>query len=1333
MQVCFEAPKATLIYIFSINDADHKDCLKIGVTSLDDDNVDVLSLHPNSNILNAAARKRIDQYTRTAAIRYKLLHTESALYATGRTLGYFNDKEVHNVLLRSGIKRKKFKGISSHGTEWFQTDLATACKAIKAVKEGRKALSAQEIETEQIKIQFRPEQEEAIKKTIKRFKSGHKMLWNAKMRFGKTLSALQVIKVLNAPRTLILTHRPVVDSSWFEDFHKIFQDRSYHYGSKNKGQSFEYLERRFSLNKSHYVYFASMQDLRGSETVGGKFDKNNAIFSTQWDLVIVDEAHEGTQTRLGQSVIDEVITKNKTKLLELSGTPFNLLDNYKEEEIYTWDYVMEQRAKEEWDKNHFGDPNPYACLPKLNIYTYNLGKLLAKYADDEIAFNFREFFRVRDNGLFVHEQDIISFLNLLTQKDDTSQYPFSCDKFRAIFRHTLWVVPGVKAAKALSNLLQSHPVFSYFKIVNVAGEGDDNEENGNALSMVEEAIGDNPDITRTITLSCGRLTTGVSVPAWTGVLMLAGSFNTKASGYMQTIFRVQTPATINGRVKENCYVFDFAPDRTLQVLSTVPKVSTKAGKTTESQKQALGEFLNFCPVISVSGSQMEPMNVTKMLQQLKKAYVERVVRNGFEDSCLYNDELLKLTDIEIGEFQELKGIIGATKAIGNSGNIDINNQGLTNEEYEEKEELERKPKKELSEEEKARLEELKKKKKVKQDAISILRGISIRMPLLIYGADIKNEDEDLTIDNFTSLVDSQSWEEFMPRGVTKQKFNAFKKYYDPEIFAAAGKRIRAMARAADNLTVEERISRITTIFATFRNPDKETVLTPWRVVNLHMGNTLGGYNFYDEEYEEVIEEPRYIDNGEITQNVFASDSRILEINSKSGLYPLYLTYSIYRNRIKERILQPETLNEHLAIWDETVAENIFVICKTPMAKSITRRTLMGFRKGRVNTHSFDDLINQFKNKASSFIARVKQGRSFWHANPNNNMNFNAVVGNPPYQEVVAQKETTNGQKRSSSIFHHFQLVSEKLGRYTSLIYPGARWIHRSGKGLEQFGIKQINDVHMSLLEFFPDSTDIFKEVAIADGISIVLKDSKKINGGFRYVYSKNGIKTEIEVQNPGDALFPLNPLDTIIVNRLDNIISKFDCLHNSVLSQKLFSIESDFVEKNPHLVRIYSPEDLYNPKTEIKLLTNDKSGKAGRARWYIVNKSVITSGIEYLDKWKVIVSSANAGGQKRSNQIAVVDNHSAFGRARVALKTFDTEQEARNFFKYAKSEIIRFAFLLTDESLTSLAKKVPDLLDYTDDNGLIDYSGNVNAQLYDLFGIDKENQSYIKGVVSKKR
>ena len=1320
--------KLKLIYVFRINDTAHHGCLKIGEATCEDENV--FGLSPNSKALNEAARKRINQYTQTAGIAYDLLYTELTVYNRGG-LRSFNDKEVHNVLERSGVKKKVFDTVNK-ANEWFITDLETVKRAIAAVKEGRSSLSSAEVTQEYSPIVFRPEQQEAISKTKKQFKKGNQMLWNAKMRFGKTLSALQVVKDMEFQRTLILTHRPVVDAGWFEDFGKIFYDRKdFAYGSKNNGESFSSLEWRTESHGLHYVYFASMQDLRGSELVGGNFDKNNEVFATDWDLIIVDEAHEGTQTELGKAVMGELV-KVQTKVLRLSGTPFNLLDDFKEDEIYTWDYVMEQRAKVSWDELHFGDPNPYASLPTLNIYTYDLGRLLHDFVDEDVAFNFREFFRVNESGSFCHEKDVRAFLNLLTKKDKDSLYPYANEEYRNIFRHTLWMVPGVKEARALSAMLQTHPVFQHFKVVNVAGDGDQDEESRDALEAVEQAIGKDPDATRTITLSCGRLTTGVSVKAWTAVFMLSGSYHTAASSYMQTIFRVQTPATINGRMKEQCYVFDFAPDRTLKVIAETAKISSKAGKTSQSDRKAMGEFINFCPIISVEGSQMNRFDVPRMLEQLKRVYVERVVRNGFEDNSLYNDELMKLDDLELQEFDDLKKIIGQTKAMPKTNQVDINSQGLNNEEYEEKEKLEKKPKKELTEEELKRLEELKKKTKNREAAISILRGISIRMPLLIYGAELSDEDMEITIDNFASLIDPQSWEEFMPKGVTKQKFNSFKKYYDPEIFCAAGKRIRAMARAADKLSIEERIERITDIFSTFRNPDKETVLTPWRVVNMHLGDCLGGYNFYDTEYQNVISEPRFIDKGEVAAEVFSPESRILEINSKSGLYPLYMAYSIYRARVKASLFAVETVEEQQAVWDKVIAENIFVICKTPMAKSITKRTLAGFRKAKVNTRYFEDLINQIKNKPENFIAKVAKGHSYWKAIDNDNMKFNAIVGNPPYQEVVDQKESINGQKVSISIFQYFQTISEKIGKYTALIYPGSRWIHRSGKGLEKFGLAQMNDLHLALLEFFPCSKDIFKDVAIADGLSIVLKNMEKNECGFTYKYSVDGKTITIQANNPGNDMFSLNPQDNEIIKKLNKAIKSFECLHDSILPRNLFSIESDFVEKNPSLVKEYNDGDYYNPQTEIKLFTNDKAGKSGRARWYIANKNVITSGSEYLNKWKVIVSSANAGGQKRSNQIAIVDNHSAFGRSRVALKTFETEKEAQNFFRYATSEIIRFAFLLTDESLTSLAKKVPDLLDYSDNNGIIDYDGDLNIQIYRLFCIDYKNQQYIREILASK-
>lgn len=1296
------ALKLKLIYVFRINDEAHRGCLKIGETTSDSDNI--FGLEPNSSILNKAAKKRIDQYTQTAGIAYDLLYTEVSIYIEKSIFKAFSDSEVHNVLIRSGVKRKTFD-IKNKANEWFVTDLETVKKAITAVKEGKASLHASQITQSINPVEFRPEQKDAIEKTIKQFKKSNEMLWFAKMRFGKTLSALQVVKEHLFSRTLILTHRPVVDKGWFEDFGKIFFDLpQYSYGSKNQGEKFSSLEKQCVNGKTKYVYFVSMQDLRGSGKVGGNFDKNDEIFGTIWDFIIIDEAHEGTQTDLGKNVLTE-LKKANTKILHLSGTPFNLLDNYKEEEIYTWDYVMEQKAKADWDKIHFGDPNPYASLPKLNIFTYDLGKLLGGYLDEDIAFNFREFFRVDDIGNLIHHKDVLSFLNLICKEDSESNYPYSTNEYRNNFRHSLWMVPGVKEARALSKMLKIHPVFSQFEIVNVAGNGDEEEANDEALKKVEKAIGSKPFETYTITLSCGRLTTGVSVPAWTAVFMLSGSFNTSASGYMQTIFRVQTPATINGKIKEECFVFDFAPDRTLKVIAETAKVSAKAGKTTGEDRKIMGEFLNFCPIISVHGSQMKHYDVNGMLEQLKKVYVERVVRNGFEDGYLYNnDQLMKLESVDLEEFNGLKKIIGSTSAMPKSGDIDINRQGFTNEEYEKLEAAKKKPKAELSEEEKKLLEERAEKKKNRDSAISILRGISIRMPLLIYGADINDEEKQLTIDNFTELVDDKSWDEFMPKGVDKKTFLKFKKYYEPDVFRSAGKRIRAMARAADQLSIEERIERITSIFSTFRNPDKETVLTPWRVVNMHLGDCLGGYVFLDENREKTISTPNFISHGEVTDNVFSVDSKILEINSKSGMYPLYMCYSILRSRVAniypDKDLYEIGIKEQQSLWDKTIAENIFVICKTPMAKSITKRTLLGFRNGNINTHSFDDLIYQITHNSNNFIKKIKKGESYWKANKNNDMKFNAIVGNPPYQEMDG-----GNSESAKPVYNYFVDIARNIKPdYFSMIMP-ARW-YAGGKGLDAFRESMLNDKRISQLFDYPNSNDCFTNVDIAGGLCYFLWDKNHSDNCMITNYSKGDINTVERELNEFEILIRDNKAVPILNKILSQNKDKVS-LSEKVSSRKPFGLPTN-----------YKPKDQGIPCWFIQ--------KIGLK--YANSKDIVDSQ-DYLNKWKLLVPPAPIAGQTDFTKPVgfYYDGNTRIAKpgeccteSFIIAGAFDSEKEVVSYKSYLFTKVVRF-LLLQQVVSQHVTKKVfgfiPDLGSY---NGLY-----TDEKLCKLWNITEAEWNYI--------
>ena len=1355
--------KAKLIYIFTIDDAAHKGCVKIGEATLNE--ATNLTWAPNCKELNKAARQRIDQYTKTAGIEYHLHHTELTLSIRGGMFKAFNDKEVHNVLLRSGIKRHDFSG-RSQGKEWFECTVETALKAIQAAKEGRSALDSSEISDITEVIEFRPEQREAIDKTVRKFTSGGTvMLWNAKMRFGKTLSALQVVKECGYKRTLILTHRPVVDKGWFEDFGKIFIDEEesvfsespkYHYGSREKGYKFQELEDAAKKRADfRYVYFASMQDLRGAKMAGGKYEKNEGIFAAHYDMLIIDEAHEGTQTQLGQEVI-KLLTKKNTHVLNLSGTPFNLLDDYKEDEIYTWDYVMEQKAKEEWDLNHFGDPNPYAGLPRLNIFTFDLGKAMAGFEDvEDAAFNFKEFFRTwtgdiekdhRDmpvgmEGRFIHEEHVRNFLDLIVKYDPESNYPYSTVEFRNAFRHTLWMLPGVREARALSALLQQHTIFGQFQIVNVAGDGDEDVPDDDALSLVEKAMGDDPEDTRTITLSCGKLTTGVSVKPWTAVMMLAGSHNTDAKAYMQTIFRVQTPYTTkDGRRKENCYVFDFAPDRTLKVLADTAKVSSKA-TASQSDRIKLGEFLNFCPVIGYNGTKMDQFNVENMLEQLKRAYITRVTKNGCDDPRLYNQEMLRKLDASaLDKFKNLHKIIGSTKANHASTDVDISKTGLTNEQYKELEKLQKKPKKELTEEDKRKLEEAKEKKKNADAAISILRGISIRLPLLMYGAELTNEEEDITLENFADLIDPQSWEEFMPRGVTKELFKEFIEYYDPDMFRAVGRSYRDLVRAADRLAPIERVREIARVFSYFRNPDKETVLTPWRVVNMHIGDCIGGWNYLDNEREARLLEPVFIDRGEVTDRVFRDkETRILEINSKTGLYPLYMALSVFIEKLKkyrdEHMLATDVpINIQNELWDEVLKNNIFVVCKTEMAKQITKRTLRGFRKSKVNARYFEDLLNKITNQPHLFLEKVVKGRQYWkNYEIEEKMKFNAIVGNPPYQVAQGSADKSVSGSLAGAIYPHFIEIATLLQpEYLSMITP-SRWMTKTGRGVNDAWVdKMLNcDHYISIFDYI-DARYCFQGIEIKGGVNYFLYSSNYI-GPCHYTINNNGVV--------------LSKLRRLNENNVGVVIRDVKAVD---IIEKVIAVEGDYY-KEQSFSQLVGPSMLYTDCVNGLLNSNwrgyVKERDAEHPIKYYLNKNLESCGYgwiklsdvpkasETIPLHKIYISEAYGAGESFPHQIIGVpfygEPQSVCSGTYICIG-FDpknplSEEECHNIISYIRTKFFRYMVSIkkkVQHAPASVYQFVP----------LQDWSKPwTDAELYHKYGLSKEEITYIESMIKPMR
>lgn len=1293
-------------------------------------------------------------------------------------------------------------------------------------------------------ITLRSEQRDAIDQAKERFckRSGRRgeyqyevlpeyrqFLWNAKMRFGKTICAMQLMRELDVKRTLIITHRPVVGESWLQAFKQVVGSKSsepkvkgnsdihktYGFGMRSDDES-ETVGNYYNLEKfvetpgNHYAFFVSMQYIRLSELVNSKTQAKNAgkelgngnstskenemlkadILKTDWDLIIIDEAHEGTLTSLGKGVIQDFLKKEKTKMLYLSGTPFNLYEDFKEDEIYTWDYIAEQTAKHNWNLERPNEKNPYAELPKMNIFTYDITKNIDNILDQTGVFSFPEFFRTwtgnpkADNasmpegakGRFVHEPEVSEFLDLLCKKDAEKNFPFSTNEYRQMFRHTLWVVSHVNEAAALEQLLKEHKIFRHFDVVNVAGRNETDEQNENALDKVLKAIGDNPEKTSTITISCGRLTTGVTVAPWTAVFYLKGG--DRAATYMQTIFRVQSPyKTPDGKIKKECYVFDFAPDRTLKIVAETAKFSSMATakekkkqegdeeKTQEMRdKETVREFIELCPVLSMDGGKMSPMDVNDIYKQLENVFIDRLVRKGFDDPCLYNqDELNKVNPEIINHIGEHGGKAPDEKRKDASKSVDLSH--MTPEERAEWEEnkrqkiaeakkkAEEKLKKDeefkaqweaMSDEEredwlKAEAERIARREKAKEEReefkkrMTNIRGIALRIPLLMYGgADAGDPKDELTVDNFTRKIKDESWTEFMPKGISKEDFNKIRKCFNATRFEEAGKKYRALTREADFMHIDERIRQITEIFSYFRNPDKETVLTPWRVVNMHMSDTIGGWCWYDESFDEktgMLCTPRYVDQGDVTRQLFDNvdlagevQTKILEINSKTGLYPLYVTYSLFRRRLEEYIkaecIEKETVSaqEEQVVWDDIVENNMYVICNTPMAKGITHRTLFGFRQVDQKANIKNVQLIERASKDQEGLVKELKSVGFWKGNSSKQeMKFNAVVGNPPYQIM------DGGGTGSSAtpIYNKFVDLAKLLNpNNVSMIIP-AKW-YTGGKGLDEFRANMLNDKQLIKLFDYEDSRDCFPTVDIAGGVCYFLWNKGSDN---------KCVVTSILGSFRNESTRYLNEHDTFIRNQkvLDIINKVKSQTFTGFLSQTVYS-------RKPFGIRSFQRGFPAKPGRNISLFGSD-------GITYMEEKDV-PQNKEIVDKWKVIMSKASAehagqtdaNGRKRIvSRLEVLPPYTICTESYLLLDIFDNEEEAQNLKKYIRTCFTRFllaSILITQNIVRDKFKFVP-IQNYKN-NSDIDWSQSIpdiDRQLYTKYNLSDDEIAFIEKMI----
>ena len=660
-----------------------RDCLKIGQTSRD-------------------VNERIRESQGQARVEYTIEVNEAATRDDGTT---FTDTEVRSRLISKGFENVVYES----SREWIRCSAKDVRTAIQELRDG-KQYSGTHAET----FPMREEQRAAVEKTYNYFQSRWdedadavpEFLWNAKMRFGKTFTAYQLAKRLGAKHVLVVTFKPAVEDSWKNDLESHVDFDGWQFLSRATGGNLYRTDPQSPL-----VYFGSFQDLMGRDKTGNFKAKHRWLSEIMWDLVIFDEYHFGAWRDTVKELFDgedEAVAKKEVEreytsahgifaeeleeqgsdedafvpiaarsYLYLSGTPFKALATgaFIEEQIFNWTYTDEQRAKAEFSRNYPGKPNPYGSLPEMRLLTYQMPDDLIAVANqgefDE--FDLNAFFEASGNGAdaeFVHKNDVQKWLDIIrgshmpTQVDALKTgtrppFPYSDVRLLPYLQHSIWMLPRTSSCAAMENLLQEpqNALWHDYDVVNVSAPGVG--VGLDALPPVRDAIASGFE-TKTITLTVGKLTTGVTVPQWSSILMLR---NLQApETYFQAAFRVQSPWTIRNPdgddpsrvdvLKPVCFVFDFAPTRALRQIS---EYGTGLAPEERNPEKAVAELVNFLPVLAYDGSNMTPVDAGGILDIAMSGTSATLLAKKWESAILVN--------VDNGTLRKIMGSDAAMKAV----------------------------------------------------------------------------------------------------------------------------------------------------------------------------------------------------------------------------------------------------------------------------------------------------------------------------------------------------------------------------------------------------------------------------------------------------------------------------------------------------------------------------------------------------------------------------------------------------------------------------------------------------------------------------------------------
>ncbi len=719
------------------------------------------------------AEKRVsEQYPtkRPGGKPWKIVFEESAMKNDGSS---FDDHEVHRYLRRKGIKNPN--------GEWFSCSIEKLQAALLSIKTG---IDNEDDRTQNYKM--RPEQEEAVKRASNYFKNYKKVtkktphfLWNCKMRFGKTFASYQLAKKMRWKKILAITFKPAVEDSWEKDLRQHIDFQGWQFFSKHNGLKYEELNK-----KKPFVCFGSFQDFLGKNELGGIKTKNKWIHETKWDCVIFDEYHYGAWRERAKNLFNEeesaeelskedltkdgINEEDKVEYLEsiipiktnsylyLSGTPFRALlsGEFIEEQIYHWTYSDEQKAKRNWKKKN----NPYLPLPKMVLLTYQMPDSIKNIASggEFNSFDLNTFFSAEGEGKkakFTYENEVQKWLDLIrgsyleTTLDNLKlgakkpPFPFSDTLFLNVLIHTFWYLPKVNSCHAMYNLLQQKQNKFYHDYKIIVAAGTSAGIGLAALNPVRDAM-DDPLKTKTITLSCGKLTTGVTISPWSGVFMLR-NLNSPET-YFQTAFRVQSPWVIknpDGKspnkeeiMKKECYVFDFAPDRALRQISEY-SCNLNIDESIDPEKK-VKEFIDFLPILAYDGSEMKQIDAAGVLEMAMSGTTSTLLARKWESALLVNvdnqtlERLLK-NPKAMEALMSIEGFRNLNKDIETIINKSESVK-KTKKKLAEKEEISQKEKKKLSDEER---EYMSKRKEIQQKLIKF----ATRIPIFMYLTDYREK------------------------------------------------------------------------------------------------------------------------------------------------------------------------------------------------------------------------------------------------------------------------------------------------------------------------------------------------------------------------------------------------------------------------------------------------------------------------------------------------------------------------------------------------------------------------------------------------------------------